>query len=272
MKIIQRLILALSIMFLAFPISFNQAQARSNDHSSTVKVEIISDVDGVLTKYAAGSRSQHARKSYVIAHNGERYSIRVHNRSNERIGLVIAIDGRNIISGSKSHLKPSERMYILEPYQSGNYEGWRTSKNGVNRFYFTGMKDSYSASWGDYSAMGVIAVAAYKGRQQYTFGHKGDRDKTRPLDRPRANNRKENPGTGFGESEWSPSRTVYFSPQNKPVAKEFIKYEWRSTLCTKKILRCSTKRMPDEENRFWSDPFHNDGFAPYPNPAPWPHG
>ena len=272
MKNIQRAVLVLSIMFLALPVALNQVQARNNDHSSVFTVEIMSDDDGVLTKYAAGSGSQRTRKSYVIAHNNERYSIHVHNRSNSKIGLVITVDGRNIISGNKSHLKPSERMYILEPYQSDNYEGWRTSRNEVNRFYFTGMSDSYSASWGDYSAMGVIAVAAYKGRQQYTFGHKGDRDKTRPLDQPRANSRKENPGTGFGEGEWSPSHTVYFSPQNKPVAKEFIKYEWRSTLCTKKILRCRTKRMPTKENRFWSDPFHNDGFAPFPNRVPWPHG
>lgn len=242
MKNIQKTVLVLSIMFFAFQVSFNQAQARNNRHSSPVKVEIISDDGGILTKYAALSGNQRTRKSYVIAHNDERYSIRIHNRSNSRIGLVIAVDGRNIISGNRSHLKPSERMYILGPYQSGNYIGWRTSRNEVNRFYFTGMNDSYASSWGDYSAMGVIAVVAYKGRQQYTFGHKSDRDKTRPLDQPRASRRKENPGTGFGENEFSPSRTVSFSPQNKPVSKEFIQYEWRSTLCTKKILRCRTKK------------------------------
>jgi len=39
--------------------------------------------------------------------------IEVKNRLNRRVGLVIAVDGRNIISGTKSWLRNNERMYIL---------------------------------------------------------------------------------------------------------------------------------------------------------------
>ena len=90
------------------------------------------------------------------------YSVQIRNRSNERIGVVIAVDGRNVISGDRSNLSPNERMYVLGPYQQESYEGWRTGKNRVNRFYFTDEGDSYAGAWDDYSAMGVIAVAAFR--------------------------------------------------------------------------------------------------------------
>lgn len=240
-----------------------QVLAKGWENHPSVSVEIISDKRGPLAKYSAGFRDGYVQRSYVAASNDERYRIRINNRSNKRIGLVIAVDGRNIISGRKSYLKPNERMYILGPYESAEYEGWRTGRNRVNRFYFTGMSDSYAAAWGDYSAMGVIAVAAYENRHQDIFRHKG-KEKTRPLDRPRANGRRQNPGTGFGETEWSPSRTVQFSPQSQPFTKQFIKYEWRSTLCKRGVLECRKERIPRDENRFWPDHRPGYGFAPFP--------
>jgi hypothetical protein len=264
MKNMQWITRTLAIIFLLYPAMNSQALARSIGHSSHVTIEVISDQRGILTKYAAGRGNEHAQRSYVIARDNERYSILVRNRTNERIGLVIAVDGRNIISGGKSYLKPHERMYILEPYQSAEYQGWRTSRNRVNRFYFTNMNDSYAASWGDYTAMGVIAVAVYRNQHKDVFSYKGKEKKTRPMDQPRANGRRENPGTGFGESEWSPSRTVHFSPQKRPVVKEFIKYEWRSTLCRERIISCRKKRERHGGNRFWPDHSGDHGFAPFP--------
>jgi hypothetical protein len=41
---------------------------------------------------------------------------------------VISVDGRNIVSGQQSWLKNSERMYILEPYASYEYAGWRSGQ------------------------------------------------------------------------------------------------------------------------------------------------
>ena len=75
-----------------------------------------------------------SRKVYAEAVKGTHYRIEVRNRLNRRIGLVIAVDGRNIISGAKSWLKNNERMYILEPYGSGSFAGWRTAQDRINRF------------------------------------------------------------------------------------------------------------------------------------------
>lgn len=264
MKNIQWAVQRLAIMFLFFLTMTSQALAWSTDTYSDVAVEIISDEEGVLTKYDAGFSEKNTQRSYVIARDDERYRIRVRNRGNERIGVVIAVDGRNIISGRKSYLKPSERMYILGPHQSAEYEGWRTGRNRVNRFYFTGMSDSYAAAWGDYTAMGVVAVAAYKSRHKNVYVPDKYQQKTRPLDRPRAKRKRQQPGTGFGESEWSPSRIVEFSPKQFPASKEFIKYEWRSTLCKRGVISCRKKRTGHERNRFWPHHPPELGFVPFP--------
>jgi hypothetical protein len=247
---------------------YAQASARGLESYSAVDVDIISDHLGVLTKYDAGFGGGHENHSYVEARDDERYRIRIRNRSGTRIGLVIAVDGRNIISGKKSELGHRERMYILGPYQTGEYEGWRTGKNRVNRFYFTGMDDSYSAAWGDYSAMGVIALAVYEGRQQDVYIPRQEKRRNSPQDGPLRRNRQESPGTGIGESEWSPSREVPFEPERKPAFREFIKYEYLSTLCRKGIADCRHYRDRDRGNRFWPDHERNNGFAPFPPGRP----
>ena len=125
-----------------------------------VEVRIVTDDGRTLPTYPVKMRHG-VRKVYAEAIKGDHYRIEVKNRLNRRVGLVIAVDGRNIISGTKSWLKNNERMYILEPYGSGEFAGWRTAQDRINRFYFTDVPDSYAAAFGDESAMGVIAVALY---------------------------------------------------------------------------------------------------------------
>ena len=108
--------------------------------------------------------------------------------------------------------------------------------------------------------MGVIAVAVYKDRQQKMYREQ-DKFKNNPFERPRSNARRPDPGTGFGESEWSPSRVVHFEPENHPSVKEFIKYEWRSTLCKRGIIECWKPKKLKKKNRFWPD---HTIYAPFP--------
>lgn len=262
----------LAILFVLFvPV---QSFAKGHHESGNVEVDIVSDQRGSLRQFHAGAQRVDTERSYVIARNDERYRIRISNPSNERIGVVIAVDGRNIISGRKSHLSSQERMYILGPYQSREYEGWRTGRNQINRFYFTGMSDSYASHWGDQTAMGVVAIAVFNERYQQTYrkgkkrndsaGEKGSRRFGKSY------SQREAPGTGFGEGEWSPSREVRFAAQKRPAHKTFIKYEWRKTLCRMGVVQCRSKYAHREQNhnRFWPhDRSHNninDGFAPFP--------
>jgi hypothetical protein len=235
--------------------------------SDWVDIEIIDDRGRVLPQFPVerGDRRD-TRRAYVEARRGRNYSVRVSNHSRERVGLVIAVDGRNIISGAKSHLAPREQMYVLNPRDSAVYEGWRTARDRVNRFYFTDAADSYADAFGDRSAMGVIAVAVFRERARYGLPLK-EQEYSGPGGRPDPTRRSltaREPGTGFGESEWSPARRVEFEPDERPVARHFLKYEWRESLCRKGVIEC---RRPDPRprNRFWPDhPEPDGGFAPYP--------
>lgn len=229
-----------------------------------VDVSIISDNKGILPEYPLNSDTNHFR-AFVQAANNDRYRIKVSNNTGQRIGVVIAVDGRNIISGQKSYLSNSERMYILNPRSSEEYEGWRSSQNQVNRFYFTESADSYAAARGDTSAMGVIAVAVYAEipppeiyAPMTDMAH----------DRAAAAELKSAPkqaatGTGYGETRYSPSITVNFQPQPETLEKVFLKYEWREILCKKGIrAACDDGYTPKpDENRFWPD---NGGYTPPP--------
>lgn len=252
MKTFRNILIGISLLL---GLSF---QAGAGNYDDDVEIDVVSDNRGELHQYPAKSGNK-KRRAYIAVRDGERYSIRVRNRTDRRIGVVIAVDGRNIISGKKSHLKPREAKYVLGPWETAEYEGWRTSRNRVNRFYFTDMDDSYADAWGDHSAMGVIAVAVYREKKPKRQGYSIQKRRKSSEEAAR-----DSAGTGFGESEWSPSRKVKFKARKKPMFKKFIKYEWRRTLCRKGIIpRC---RYYDDEpdNRFWPDDDWDDGYAPPP--------
>ncbi|MBM4207967.1 MAG: hypothetical protein FJ190_08095 [Gammaproteobacteria bacterium] len=229
-----------------------------------VAVQVIGDNSGSLPEYPVNDDGNSYR-AYVQANRDERYRVKVSNNSDQRVGLVIAVDGRNIISGQKSYLQNTERMYILNPHTSGEYEGWRSSQNQVNRFYFTESADSYAAAWGDTSAMGVIAVAVYAEQPRPPVAPMTDMlNKGSAAAAPEAKGRarmESEAGTGYGENRYSPTAIVNFEPQPTTMEKVFLKYEWRETLCKKRILEaCQEGQSP--HNRFWPD--DNSGYAPPP--------
>jgi len=225
---------------------------------SAVDVQIQSDSGRRLPLYPVAVQSEN-RKVYVEAVKGDHYSIIVRNLLNRRVGLVVTVDGRNIISGKKSWLRNDERMYILEPHGQGEFKGWRTSLDSINRFYFTDVADSYAAAFHDESAMGVIAVAAYPEvqRQDPADLSRSSMGSAR-RDAPAAKSEAESAGTGFGRQEHSPAHMVAFDPEIAAAEKLYIKYEWRSTLCRQGIVRCAASTPP--RNRLWDD----GGFAPPP--------
>jgi len=236
-----------------------------------VDVRILSDSREEFSKYRTyPQRHQEGKFFYMEAVKGQKYSIQVTNKSNKRIGVVIAVDGRNIIDGKKSDLKRNERMYIIGPYEANTFEGWRTGIDRTNRFTFTGQSDSYAEKvFADASAMGTIALAVYREKLPEAVPYSGGafRMKEAPAgDAPCASSegrsadrleqkKNEKAGTGFGESTYSPAYMVHFDPEHAIAEKIVLKYEWRSELCRKGIILCGPK------NRFWPD---DSEFAPIP--------
>lgn len=188
-----------------------------------ISVEIVGDNRGTLPRTGGWRNST----TYVEAQRGERFSIRVRNNSGGRIALAISVDGRNIISGEKSFNRPGESMYVLNPWQSGDFDGWRSSYSQVQRFYFTDESDSYSGRMGDYSQMGWIKVAAFRERQYYPQPRYLEKSGApSPQASKRMDSASAEAGTGYGEGSHSPVSTTDFSPENFAAQLESIKYEW----------------------------------------------
>ncbi|MCK5897334.1 MAG: hypothetical protein KAG20_11035, partial [Cocleimonas sp.] len=205
------------------------------------------------------SKAFKIKRAYVQAKRGKRYSLRVRNASNRRVGVVIAVDGRNILTGKKSWLRKNEKMYILNPYETTVYKGWRTGKNHINRFFFTASGQSYASAWQDKSAMGVIAFAVFNEKPRIMYRQDNEQKGKNRRSAPSSALRADEAGTGFGREEYSPTVHVRFKPQHRAVSKHFYKYEWRSVLCKRGVIDCY-KRPRKPHNRFWSE----ESYAPYP--------
>lgn len=246
--------------------------------ASPVSIEIVGSDGRTFREIPANSRDG-ALRSWLQAEKGVRYEVRVRNTSGERLGLVIAVDGRNIISGKRSELSRTEPMYVLDAWDLQTYSGWRTSLEAVNEFYFTDWKDSYAEAFGDRSARGVIAVAVFrevappapvyqpslKRPDSRAADAEADAYPTPPpasAEQRSAGNaedgrrRDESAGTGYGDRRIDHAVRVEFAAHANPESRHFIKYEWRETLCRKKLLECG------EQNRFWDESVL--GFAPPP--------
>ena len=248
------------------------AEASAGVPAPQVGVEIVADDGRVFARYDLADRYQQGQlRAYLEAERGRNYGIRVHNRTGARVGLVIAVDGRNILSGEKSYLQSNEPMYVLGPYEQATYRGWRTSSTQVHRFFFTDAADSYAEAWGDRSAMGVIAVAAFREMARIQPKRHSGRERSAPgpaaPGESRADAAMESAdaaGTGFGEEHASHSVRVHFLPEHHAFVAHFLKYEWRDTL-----VRLGVISDAPPENRFW--PRHlgsTQGFAPFP-PGYW---
>ncbi len=153
-----------------------------------VEVRIVSDSGEEFAKYRTYPRfRQEGKFFYMEAVKGQRYSIQVTNQSDRRIGVVMAVDGRNIIDGKKSDLKQNERMYIIGPYETNIFEGWRTGMDRTNRFYFTEQSDSYAEKvFADASAIGTIALAVYRERLPEIIPYRGSSSRMKDVEVHRA--------------------------------------------------------------------------------------
>jgi hypothetical protein len=237
--------------------------------SSSVVVEIVG-TDGRSFREIPVTARDGAQRSYLLAEKGARYAVRVRNTGGERLGLVIAVDGRNIIDGRKSELARGEPMYVLGAWDTQSYAGWRANLDAINEFYFTDWSDSYAEAFADRSARGVIAVAVYpevpppppapapyrgeEGSRGDAAGAAAPAAESRDL--AKSERRADSAGTGYGERRVDRAVQVEFQAQSKAESRHLIKYEWRETLCRKRVLECG------EQNRFWDESVL--GFAPPP--------
>ena len=111
---------------------------------------------------------RHRGASYVAGRPGDRYAVRLTNRSPGRVLVVLSVDGVNAVSGETAAV--SQTGYVLAPYQSAEITGWRKSYPEAAAFYFTALPDSYAARTGRPDNVGVIGAAVFRERVPEAVG------------------------------------------------------------------------------------------------------
>jgi hypothetical protein len=118
-------------------------------------------VDGHVASLYDSPRGD--RRHYFEAIAGGHYSVVLRNNTGRRVGVLISVDGLNVVNGERSSLSSTEPMYVLGPYESTTINGWRTSLDAVRRFVFVDEKRSYAERTGQANAdMGWIRVLAFR--------------------------------------------------------------------------------------------------------------
>ncbi len=115
----------------------------------------------VVTGGRALSLHRHQGKCYIEAVPGREYSIRLTNRSGNRLAVALAVDGLNSIDAR--HTSPRQAMkWVIDPWETVEISGWQVNKDRARRFYFTTEDRSYAATLGDTRNLGLITAAVFR--------------------------------------------------------------------------------------------------------------
>lgn len=232
----------------------------------------------VISRSTGRTLETHAHRgaNYVAGNPGERYALRLTNRSSGRLLAVLSVDGVNAVSGETA--APSQSGYVLEPYASAEISGWRKSMREVAQFYFTALPDSYAARTERPDNVGVIGVAVFRERQrpQPMPALEVPRSKSAPAPtaaagshqdaapgsaaaapEARAEREASHLGTGHGERKYAPTEYTEFqrasSSPNQIVA---LRYDSRANLLALGIIPAAPRDTEPQPfpARFVPDP------------------
>ena len=117
----------------------------------------------VLVDGHSAPRFFHAGESYVMGRMGQRYTLRIWNRSGRRIEAVVSVDGRDVVDGKPGDFR-NKRGYLVPAWGSVDIDGWRLSEREAAAFRFTTVPNSYAGRMGNARNVGVIGVAVFPER------------------------------------------------------------------------------------------------------------
>jgi hypothetical protein len=130
-------------------------------HSGLYSLEIVDDNGSSLPTF------QRAGRTYVLGTLGQRYVLRVRNRSGQRIEVVASVDGRDVRDGRPAAW--DKRGYLVDPYNDVTIDGYRLNQESVAAFRFSSVPRSYAAEMGSARDVGVIGVAVFTERQHIRY-------------------------------------------------------------------------------------------------------
>jgi hypothetical protein len=134
------------------------AQGWGGGDGPGTRVGVTVEVEGRRTPLYPAPDSD---RFYLEARAGARYAVGLTNKTRERVGVVLTVDGLNAISGQKD--TGIGRMYVLGPWEQTTVRGWRSSLADVRQFTFVDERASYAARAGKANGhMGWIEVAVFR--------------------------------------------------------------------------------------------------------------
>lgn len=216
-------------------------------------------VDVSVVNRATGEQLKvysHDGNYYVAGKPGDRYAIRVHNRTGARVLTVVSVDGVNVVTGQTA--SPHQGGYVLSAYESHEITGWRKSLDQVAAFYFTSLPDSYAARTGRPANVGVIGVAVYRERVErpvVSLSKMRAADAPSPAaesssmgaaSAPMRREREDRIGTGHGEREHSRVSTTEFRRDSRTPAQVMtIYYDSYRNLAARGIIPVYPAKRPN---------------------------
>lgn len=115
---------------------------------------------GLIHYGDAYPRYEASGRRIVIGNAGQNYSVRLENRTKQRLEVVLSVDGLNVLNGkSASH---SQRGFVLEPQETYDVDGFRKNDSIVKTFLFGRVADSHAAAQGKAGNVGVIGMAVFE--------------------------------------------------------------------------------------------------------------
>jgi hypothetical protein len=235
-------------------------------------------VDGVpLPEHVARGRT------YVEALEGKEYTVRLTNRTGERVAVALAVDGLNSIDAKRTSARDA-RKWILDPWQSVTLEGWQTSGATARRFYFTTEKDSYGAWLGRTKNLGLVSAAFFREKRPEPvrdWSDGGNSGPERRREAPSAAREKseneskaqgeadalagQSAATGIGREVDHRVRRVSFDQDDSPAAVVEVRYEYRDALVRLGVLPRPRPACDDTlTRRERARGFEDGGYAPDP--------
>jgi hypothetical protein len=152
---------------------------------------------------------------------GKAYTIRLDNQSNERIKVVVAIDGLNVYFRRPVEARASEDIWsILEPHGAREIRGWQVDQREAQQFVFSPPELSEGAE-DTPSEVGRIEVHLYREFRRDRGGDFGEKEGVAP----RAEKAGPPIGTTSGDDVSSDVRRVRFeAASEEPEARGEILY------------------------------------------------
>jgi len=196
--------------------------AEASHHSGSYSVEVLV---GGMSQPVLNSRGQ----SYVAGAYGADYQIRVRNHSGQRVEAVVAVDGRDVITGDR--VRPSrQRGYIVPAYGEVTVDGFRNSTATVASFQFSTIPQSYAWRRGSSWGIGTIRVWVYEesvpqpvlvvpyGPYGAPHPQSGMRSRSGAGAAEAAPSAPQSMGTAYGQQRWSPVAVTSFNRARRGAA------------------------------------------------------